>query len=480
MITGAARRFAAVGLGLVLAGCASIPPPPGPQAPVALPDRFVATPEGAVDVTRLPEAWWRELADPLLDALVEEALVANPSLQLAASRIAAAEARARIAGADLLPRAGLSLEASRRRQAFVGLPIPGSGDGVVSTTTTSFGTALNLSWEIDLWGRVRAGRAAAVQELEGSREDYAAARLSLAGQVAKAWFSTLEASRQEDLARALVESWHETREAAFGRYRRGLVPSLDVRLADSGLAQAESVLELRRRQVDVARRQLEILLGRYPAGALEAARDLPPPPPAVPAGVPAEILARRPDLATAERRLAAAGHRVTEARAALYPQLRLTTSAGTLAPEIKNLLNGDFGVWALAGSLLQPILEGGRLRAGVALAEAGVEEAIAFYAVEVLRALVEVESALAAEELLARREAALERAVAETEQSHAIALDRYRRGLIAFLVVLDSQRQVDTLRSQLLEARRERLTNRVDLFLALGGGLRAGSAGQTR
>jgi outer membrane protein, multidrug efflux system len=464
--------IAAALAGVLLAGCLRVAPPPAPRPPVALPERFLAAPEQVVDAGELPDAWWRELGDPHLDPLVREALTANPTVVLAASRIAAAEARARIAGADVVPRADLLLDAAHRRQVFVGLPIPGAGNRVVATTATTFGPSLNVSWEVDLWGRIRAGRAAAAADVEASRHELAAARLSLAGQVAKAWFIAVEAFRQEHLARAVVEAWAETRDLAAARYRRGLAPSTDVRLAESNLAQAESLLELRRRQVDAGRRQLEILLGRYPAGAVTADVDLPTAPPAIPAGMPAEVLARRPDLALAEERLAAAGHRVTEARAALYPRLRLTGSAGILAPEITSLLNGDFGVWGVVGSLLQPLFDGGRLRAGVDLAAAGVDEALARYAQDVLRALAEVESALAADTLLARQEEALQRAGREARGSQEVAEARYRRGLVPFLLVLETRRQLDLVRGQHLEVRRQRLTNRVDLLLALGGGVR--------
>jgi outer membrane protein, multidrug efflux system len=453
-------------------GCLRIPAPSGPEPPVALPEHWSAPAEVLAVSTEPPgERWWAELGSPELDALIEEALAANPSLPLAAARLEAASARARIAGAELSPQVAAALEASRRRQAFVGLPIPGAEDEVLTVLATTFGASLNLSWEADLWGRLRAGREAARAEVELAIEDLRGARLSLAAQTAKAWLATVEAVAQVALAEEVDASWQRTEELVEARYRRGLTDAVDLRLARSGRAAAQGLLELRRRQLDAARRQLEAILGRYPAAALEIASELPTPPQALPAGLPVELLTRRPDLAAAERRLEAAGHRTRQARAAFFPQLRLTASGGTLSREVGDLLDGDFAVWNLAAGILQPIFQGGRLRAGVELAEAGVEKALATYALEILRALTEVETALAAEVLLARRVAALERAAQEAVAATESAEARYRAGLLPFLAVLEARRQADGVRSQLLEARRQAVTNRVDLYLALGGGV---------
>ena len=420
------------------------------------------------DVAPLSDPWWTTFGDAQLDAVVGEALERNYDLQAAAASVAAAEARARIAGADLKPQVGASFDASRRQQVFVGLPIPGSG-GVLSSTSTSYGLGLNVSWEADLWGRLRAGQAAAVSDARAAEADYDAARLSLAGQAAKAWFAVVEAERQVELARDTVDSRRTTAERIAARYRRGVAPPLDLRLARSNLASAESTLELRRRQLDAAGRQLEILLGRYPRGEVESAPSLPEVPPEIPAGLPSELVARRPDLLAAERRLEAAGFRVNEARRALYPRITLTGSAGTTSDSLGDLVDGDFSVWSLAGSLLQPIFQGGRLRAAVDFAEADRDRVLALYAQGVLRAFAEVESALAAEHLLAAEEAAQAVATEESNAAVDLAEDRYNAGVGDYLTILESQRQAFLTESRLLTLRALRLSNRADLHLALGG-----------
>jgi NodT family efflux transporter outer membrane factor (OMF) lipoprotein len=460
---------------LLTGGCASAPPhdPPDPGFPV--PESWVQGEDGEPSAAPYPamDVWWTDYGDRL-DELVEAAFLHNHDLAAAYARVAAAEAEARIAGAGALPQANAGFDAARRRQNFIGFPIPGGDGQVLSTTTTTHDAGLDVAWEVDLWGRLRAGEAAALAGLQASAADYHAARLSLAGQTASAWFGLIEAAEQLELARAEAENRRRTTERIRRRYELGLRPALDLRLALSSQAGAEAAVPAREQALDAARRRLELLVGRYPAGTAgpeaEGAGPLPPVPPPVPAGLPAALIGRRLDLIAAERRLAAAGLAIEQARAALYPQLRLTGSAGRASGELEDLLDGDFSVWSVAAGLLQPLFQGGRLRAGVDLAEARREEALAGFRAAALRAFGEVEAALAAEALLADREAALERAVEETAAARDLAEERYDLGLIDYLTVLETQRAALAAESALLEARRQRLDARVDLHLALGGG----------
>ncbi len=416
------------------------------------------------------DRWWESFEAAQLTGFVEEALGNNYDLRATSHRLRQAEVRARIAGAELSPQISAGLNASRGRRNFIGFPIFGGGESVLSSTSSNIGVSLDISWEADVWGRIRAGREAAASDRDAARWDVQGAQLSLAGQTAKAWFALVEARQQVRLAEKTLESRTQTREKIERRYQLGLRGGLDLRLARSNEAAAEATLTARLQQEDGARRQLEILLGRYPGGSLEAQATLPPSPGPVQAGLPAELIARRPDLRATDRRLAGAGARVAQARAALYPALRLTGSGGRTSEELGDLLSGDFSVWSLASGLLQPIFQGGRLRAGVELASASADEALALYAQAALRAFSEVEGSLAAEGFLRRREAALERAVHQATAAQKTAERRYSSGLAEYLEVLESQRQAFQFESQLLEVRRLRLTSRVDLYLALGGG----------
>jgi NodT family efflux transporter outer membrane factor (OMF) lipoprotein len=240
-------------------------------------------------------------------------------------------------------------------------------------------------------------------------------------------------------------------------------------LAVSNLAGAEALLQQRRQTLDSATLQLEVLLGRYPAGRIEAV-DLPPVPPSPPVGLPAQLIARRPDLVVAERQLAAALERVDSAKAALYPRISLTASGGLSSEDLKDLFSAERLLWTIAGNLVQPVFEGGRLRAQIAAGKGRSAEAAAVFAQRVLDALAEVETALRFDVLLADRESASQVAAEQASDAVEVSQNRYAQGVKSFIVVLESQRRALDASSAVLSVRRARTENRVDLFLALGGG----------
>ena len=451
----------------LVSGCASAPKLQHPSPGADVPARWTGA---ASDGGPVGSGWWADFSDTRLDALIDEALSRNFELKTVTGRMRSARAQARIVGAPLLPQVSLDFNRTRTRRNFIGFPIPGGDGGVLNTTTTNYGVSTNINWEIDLWGRLSDDKAAALADLQGTQADLYGARASVAGQTAKAWFAAIEAHRQLALARATRDNFQVVNERIENRYARGLRPSLDLRLSRSNVATAEAVVLQRMQQYDSAVRQLEILLGRYPSAELTVADDLPPVPEAVPAGLPADLIARRPDLMLAERQIAAAGARIGAAKKARYPAIRLTGSGGTSTASLTDLLDGDFIVWSLASSLLQPLFQGGRLRAGVDLAEANHEQVLANFAGQALRAYGEVESALVADSLLRQREAALLEASTQAAAARELAESRYHGGLSDVITMLDSQRRAFEAEGQYLAVRRQRLDARVDLYLALGGG----------
>jgi len=416
--------------------------------------------------------WWTAFDDPQLSELIETALAENHDLGAAAQRVEQAAAMARIAAADLKPTIGAGLGAQRQQQVFVGLPIPGAPD-VLSSTSTQYSLNVETSWEADLWGRLRAGARAALADAQAAEADYRGARLSLSGQTAKLWFAVAEARQQLDLTRETVKTRTVSTELVRSRYEAGVRPSIDLRLALSNQHSAEALVALAERQLDATVRQLETLLARYPSASLQdeveirSLSDLPAP---IPAGLPAELVARRPDLAAAERRLTAADQRLLVAERSRYPRFSLTARGGSVSAQLGDLVDGDFSVWALVGNLTAPIFQGGRLKAGVQQAEAAGEAGLRTYAAQVLRAYAEVETALAAEQTLRKRELALRRTAEQLEGARRLAETRYVRGVGDYLTVLESQSRELTARIEWIRVRRELLTNRVDLHLALGGG----------
>jgi outer membrane protein, multidrug efflux system len=414
--------------------------------------------------------WWAYFGDAGLDRAVDEALERNRNLTAAAARIEAAQAQARIAGAADLPDVSAGFVRNRQRLNFIGLPIPGATGGVLPVINTQTGLSLNVAWEADVWGKVKSGKLAAAADVQATQADLEAARLSLTGQTAKAWFSAIEAKRQVQLAKATLESYQYSSDRVRARFEAGVRPSLDLRLTLTEVRNAESRLEERRRQMDAAVRALETLAGRYPAGEYELAEDLPRCPTGVPADLPAALVHRRPDLIAAERRLLVADASIAQAQAALRPSFALTSGLGTATNQLQQILSGDVLIWSLFSGVTQPIFNGGRLKAEVRRNEARASEAAASFENSALLAYREVETALAADAFLRDQERAVEQATEQALAAQQLAEQRYRAGLADIVVMLEAQRAALNAESALLTLRRLRLDNRVDLHLALGGG----------
>jgi NodT family efflux transporter outer membrane factor (OMF) lipoprotein len=450
-----------------LFGCRSVAEPELPALPVEPPEAYRdGTPE---DEILVPEDFWNEFGEPRLDELVREAILTNPSLTEAEARLRGAFALAEIAGAELSPWLDGGLGVSRDKRFL------GATSSLLPATNTSnaFGATLNLSWEVDLWARIRSGQAAAIADVELQDALLRGAYLSLAAQTAKAALIATEAGQQAEVARQNLESAERLAARIQERFERGLRQVLDVKLAKTEVANAKSQVFLWERAQDASRRQLENLLGRYANGTVEVPAALPELPAPVQAGIPADVIARRPDLVAAEKAYVAAFYREEEAQASLYPRLALTASGGLASAELDDLVMGDFTVWSIGANLLQPILQGGRLRANVELNTAGKEQAGAAFAGAVLRAFTEVETTLAAEHFLNDREAALQELVDESLSAAELSQDRFLAGLLDILTVLEARRRYFNAKAQLLRVQLDRLTNRIDFYASLGGGVPA-------
>lgn len=494
-----ARPLATFLLVMALAGCAAAPRGTQPldvAVELDLPDSFreAGVESGAIDSSVQPGSaadtpWWNSFNDEVLDKLVAEALTRNHNLVAAVARVDAAVAEARVAGAELWPTLGVSGTGGRSQRNFVGFPDfsaagagtdpdpgsdAGSSDQVLSVTTGNYGVSLDLSWELDLWGRVRSSDYAATADAAAAIEDLEAVRLSIAAQTAKAYFAVIGANQHLKVAQTNLRNFQATRSKVLSRYEHGLGPLSDLQSATATTANSEAELLRRQRLQAAAARQLELLLGRYPTAELQPIDTFPGLAGAVPAGLPMELLARRPDLVASARRLEAAGYRAAQRQAELLPRLSLTASTGRNSNELSDLLDGSFGIWSLAGNLVQPVFQGGRLRAQVDAADARVSTEAANYANLVLTAAGEVETALLGEESFEATELALAKAAQHSRSAADLVEQRYASGLAPYLSVLDTQRTALVAESRLVEAQQNRLENRVDLFLALGGSFSGG------
>lgn len=474
-------------LGLTLAGaallsaCASTvtEPPALSQVVAEPPDTFLAaasSQNGVVD-----DQWWLRFNDPLLTAYVERAVESSPAVLQAIARLEQAGAAARIARADLFPQLSAGLDASRSRQNLSGSGFgdiltsgeggeSGEGGGPISFTTNAFQLTGRVSWNVDLWGRIGAQSAAARAEFLASSENLRATRQSIAAEVVRNYFNVVTTSNQVAVSDELVSAIEEVARQVSNRAQVGVAPPNDRTLAVANLGQARAGLAQQREALQRVTRGFDQLIRAYPDGAVATAAALPPVPPPPPAGLPADLLLRRPDIRAAEWQLRAAGFRLDAARRSFLPDISLTGNAGTSSNALEGLLDGDFFVWTIAGSLLQPIFQGGRLRAQVDQAKGVRAEAIATYAETVLQALTEVETALAVEAQLLARQEALEIAAEAARASVKISFNRYRAGLDPFVTVLESQQRALDATAAYLDALSARLDNRVTLHLALGGG----------
>ncbi len=410
---------------------------------------------------RMPTTdWIGEFNDPVLSELVSEAMNANTNVRLAAARLAAAEASAKAARSGLYPGINANGRAVRNESATRSRP-----------GASSFSLGGTVSWEVDMWGRVRDTANSGDLEAAASNADYAGTRLSIAGATTQTWFNLIEARLQRDLAQRNVATQKRALRLTKRRFDGGVSGSSDYRLAKSALANAEATLAFRKQNELAISRQLETLLRRYPKAELAARDDLPTLPPLTGAGTPDEIFLRRPDLLAAERRMAAQGLRIDISKKNLLPRLSLDASASSGGGSLTRLFSLESLVASVAGGLAAPIFQGGALRADVARNEAVLNQLLESYADTALTAYREVENALDAETHLAERVRALSVSLDEAKKAEERLEQRFSEGLASILQLLDSQTRRNNTEGQYISARKERLANRVRLHLALGGGL---------
>jgi NodT family efflux transporter outer membrane factor (OMF) lipoprotein len=399
-------------------------------------------------------SWLEKLNDPALALLVLEAQQNNRNLQVMAASVDGARALANQAASSLSPQLGASV---------------GSTSGGAVEGSNNFNVGLQASWEVDLWGRIRSGNLAAQENVVAAEAEYKFAQYSLAANVAKAYFVAIEANKQLEIAQQSVDTIVETNRIVQVQFDNGLANQQNISLAKADLASAQDGLVSSKAGQRDATRSVELLLGRYPSAELGIVQSLPSLPNNLPAGIPSQLLERRPDLVAAERNVAAAFNRLDAAKAAKLPNLSLSGSLGGVTSSLSSILNPANLAWQAIGSLVAPIIDGGRLDAQVEAATADQKAAVAGYAQVALNAFADVERALDQGTVLRKRVAALTTVLVESEKALKIANLQFDEGEISLLNVLILQQRVFSARSNLLSINRASLTQFVDLNLALGG-----------
>ena len=451
------RAPIALVLAALCAGCA-LKPPPDPadvrrdaMPNLAVPDKWTA--QGAA-AGAVADGWLASFHDAQLDALVREVIANNADLRVAAARVEQAAAYAKLAGATLYPQVGIMAR----------------GGGKMSGDSSGLeGVGLFASWELDLWGRVRAQARSSELQYDSARLDAEYARQSLASLVVKGWVVAVESRLQKAQAETSLRSAEQLASLARDRLRVGSGDEYAVILAQANVEAFRDTV----RNLDLvygnALRALETLLGRYPAASVAVAEKLPTWPGDIPAGLPSELLERRPDVVAAERRVAAAFYRTEEAKAARLPRITLVASYTSINSELFVLQNRDNPVFSAGAGLLQPIFLGGLLQAQVDARTAEQQAALVEYGKVGARAFGEVEGALAASATASEREEILARSVRENERALALANVRYRVGTVDLGAVQQQQLALYSAQVTLLRVQSERLVQRVNLHLALGG-----------
>lgn len=457
-------RISFLTLCLGLTACST---PPAPESGIAAPQHWQGK-TAASAIGQPSTHWWQTFASSELDRLVERAQHNAHDLAAAAARVRQAQARAVITGAPLLPELQLGLDGSRQRL----LHGEGSDQLDVSRsepTYTAFGLQLTASYELDFWGGLRAARASALHNLDASRFDRQTVELTLTSAVADSYLQGLALAEQLRIARLNLGNARDVLKLVETRQRAGSATRLELAQQRSLVAAQERQLPLLEQKWQDSRITLATLLGD-PVQALPASQqsitNLQWP--GIGSGVPSELLARRPDIAAAEARLAAANANVQVARAAMLPKLTLGATLGTGSDTFAQLLDSSY--YTLTAGLVAPIFNNGRLRASRELAEAEQDELLENYRSSILAGFADVEKALNAIQGVERQRLWQDEEVLQARHAFELAQQRYGAGAETLLTVLETQRTLYLAQDQQAQLRLARLQGSVALYKALGGG----------
>ncbi|HXK08072.1 MAG TPA: efflux transporter outer membrane subunit [Vicinamibacteria bacterium] len=413
--------------------------------------------------------WWKIFGDPGLDALEEQVAVSNQTIAQAEAQFRAARAGVRLARADLFPVADVGASGTRSSGVTNRAAAPANGPPPAISTVALSG---ELSWAPDLFGRVRRTVEASVASAQASAADLESVRLAMHAELAVDYFTLRGLDAETRLLDTTVKADELALSITTNRYKQGVVSGVDV-------AQAETLLETTRAQaidLQVARAQVEhaiaVLVGRPPAELSLPPEEVVVQPPPIPLVVPSELLERRPDLAVAERRVAAANAGIGVAKAAFFPTLGLSASGGFQGTALSGLFSLPNRFWSLGGSLAETLFEGGKRRAASAQAVAAYDATVAAYRESVLGAFQEVEDGLAALRILAQEADQQAKAVAAAEHLLALSKNRYQAGITTYLEVVTAQSAALSNERTAVQLLTRRMTASVSLLGALGGGWR--------
>jgi len=410
-------------------------------------------------------AWWEQFGDPVLNDLVSTALRENKDLLIATARVEEFAGNYGFVRAGLFPQVGAGYEASRQRN------IP-SGAAAASTYN-SYSAVLNASWEIDIWGRIRRQTEAANAQLLASEEGRQGVILSLVGSVAGAYINLRNLDRQLEIAKATAKSRGESYEIFKLRFEGGVISVLELSQNKSQYEEALATIPPLEKGIAQQENGLSVLLGRNP-GPIPRGKDIDQLAlPAIPAGLPSELLERRPDIRRAEQNLVAANALIGAAKAAYFPSISLTGLFGYASPGFSNLFNSQNKVWQYAAPISMPIFTAGAIAGQVQAAEAGQQQALFAYQKAIQEGFREVNDALVNQDRTIEQLKAQRRQVEALQQYSLIARLRFENGYTSFIEVLDAERSLFNAQLQYVQTQQVQFQAMISLYLAMGGGWQA-------
>jgi NodT family efflux transporter outer membrane factor (OMF) lipoprotein len=447
---------------LALSACSSVPPyeKPAMNVPAQFKQAALFAPANP-DAAQVPDAWWTVFNDPVLSQLHERLLSSNPSLQTSAAAVNAAQAALASSRSGLFPNLNVSAGSSRSYAA-----------GSTPSTGNAFSLQAGLSsWELDLWGRTGATVDAQEAKLQASQASLASARLSVQATLTQTYFACRTAQAQTQLLTQTVKAYSTSLELTQNRYQAGVVSAADVAQAQSQLQSTQAQLAESRLQATQLEHALAVLLGLAPAAFNLPASTLSdlPTPPAVPVQLASQLLERRPDIAAAERQVAAANAQIGAAKAAYFPSLTLSANAGYRSSDFSSLVQSANKFWSIGPTLALSVFDAGARSAAVDSARATHEEVVASYKQTVLTALQEVEDNLVAASSLQEQFEAQRAALAAANKNLDITQNQYKAGMVSYLNVVSAQSSALSAQSSVLSVRNRQLTASTQLLKNLAG-----------
>ena len=419
--------------------------------------------------------WWQIFDDVELEKFITSFQKNSPDLQSIIDNKNIAYQSSKINSAGIFPSFNGNVRADTSVQNLTGFGEAGSAifggspGEVVSFGNSTAGLGVNFQWELDIWGRLLNGRKAAQKNYEAISYDLSYLGFSSVIKASQLYFQAVEAHEQMTIAKESYLSLVEIRDLVKDRYDRGLKSSLDYRLAETSVLTSKVNVELRSLQLTNLNRQLEILIGQYPDGNLITNLSLPVSLPSINPIIPSELVTRRPDIKSLILKSEAEGLLLVQSKRNLLPGISISGTGGTSAQKLEDIFNDDYGIWNVGAAMTAPIFSGGRLRAATKLQKSALEKSKKELLKGLLNAYFEVEQLLQLEKSLLTQQEAIQAAVNQSLDAYNLSKERYDKGVTILESVLNTQRQYNNIRSQYISLSRQRIDNRLSLFLALGG-----------